>query len=276
MKRPLLLLPLRAFAASIVASLATSWCFRRDPVSFPPFFWTVFLVYLILELPFVLLGIWAWRRRRAGKRGAGALRAVSLLGTTAALVFAGWIVYEAAPLHDAIIARGVTPNGRDYVVSRAWQDWTDGHDVRWFAREGDGRWRSIWGGRDWHVGYRIAEIVFDEPYPAWHSDGTPFFRLSSGTAWYLQEDPDRPEFLPASMTPEDLHEWHRGELAERRAYLQNLPRGAVAPARKNPATPSPAEEKHAESAETAEPGGGSGEAQPPPVESHAKAAEGAE
>ena len=50
------------------------------------------------------------------------------------------------------------------------------------------------------------------------------------------------------------------------------------------AVPSPAEEKHAESAEaaeleshaeTAEGGGGSGEAQPPPVESHAEAAEGA-
>ena len=40
-----------------------------------------------------------------------------------------------------------------------------------------------------------------------------------------------------------------------------------------PAAPSPAEEKHAESAE---PGGGSGEAQPPPVESHAESAEGAE
>ncbi len=49
----------------------------------------------------------------------------------------------------------------------------------------------------------------------------------------------------------------------------------------DPATPSPAEEKHAESAESAEPephaefaepGGGSGEAQPPPVENHAESA----
>ena len=43
-----------------------------------------------------------------------------------------------------------------------------------------------------------------------------------------------------------------------------------------PATQSPAEEKHAESAETAEAGGGSGEAQPPPVESRAESAEAAE
>ena len=49
-----------------------------------------------------------------------------------------------------------------------------------------------------------------------------------------------------------------------------------------PATPSPAEETHAESAEdeahaeAAEAGGGSGEAQPPPVETHAESAENAE
>ena len=265
MKRPLLLLPLLALAASIVVSLATSWCVRQDPVSFPPFFWTfLFVVFLTLELPFVLLGLWSWRRRRAGKRGACALQAVSLLGLAASLGFVAWIAYEGAPLHDAIIARGVTPDGRDYVVSRAWQDWTDGYTIRWFTREGDGRWRSIWGGRDWHVGYRIAEIVFGEPYPAWHSEGTPFFRLSSGAAWYLQEDPNRPEFLPASMTPEDLLDWHRGELAERRAYFQNLPRGAVALVRKNAAAPSPAEETHAESAENAE------------LEPHAESAESAE
>ena len=46
----------------------------------------------------------------------------------------------------------------------------------------------------------------------------------------------------------------------------------------DPTSPSPAEETHAEPAETAEPephaepGGGSGEAQPPPVENHAESA----
>ena len=42
------------------------------------------------------------------------------------------------------------------------------------------------------------------------------------------------------------------------------------------AAPSPAEEKHAESAEAAEAGGGSGETQPPSVESRAESAKGAE
>ena len=249
MKRPLLLLPLLALAASIVMSLATSWCFRQDPVSFPPFFWTfLFVVFLTLELPFVLLGLWSWRRRRAGKRGACALQAVSLLGLAASLGFVAWIAYEGAPLHDAIIARGVTPDGREYVVSRAWMDWADGHSVHWFAREKDGRWRSIPGGWDWHVGYRIAEVVFDEPYPVWHSEGTPFFRLSSGGVRYLQEDADHPEFLPASMTPEDLHEWHRKKLAEMRFMFRNQPKSAIrAPATNAPAAPA----THADSAEGA-------------------------
>ena len=229
---------------------STQWCYQQDPVTFPAFFSVMFLFWAILATPFVVLGLWARRRRLAGKRNAGALRTVSSIGLAAVFLFVVWRFWCDAPFHDAIIARGVAPDGRDYVVSRAWMDWADGHSVHWFAREKDGRWRSISGGWDWHVGSRIAEVVFDEPYPVWHSEGTPFFRLSSGGVRYLQEDADHPEFLPASMTPEDLHEWHRKKLAEMRFMFRNQPKSAIrAPATNAPAPHAPA--PHADSAEGA-------------------------
>ena len=229
MKRLALILPLIALAACLLVFLG--WCFLKDPLSFPYFLWFLCLLSAVPAAPFVLIGFWARRRRRAGKRGAAVLRAVAFAGIPVVILLVGWCFYCTAPLFDAVIARGETPDGREFAVSQGWIDWFDGYDLQLFIREEAGEWRSIWGGRDWHP-HSPFDIRFDDP------DGLPYLAISDGydrrfgrTGNHYQD-----ETLPAAFSVDELHARHLRKLSDNRKPFRFRSEGA-----------------HAESAEAAEP-----------------------
>lgn len=203
------------FTIVVVASLATffAWCFLKDPFSFPWALGTLCLLTAGLAVPSIALGYWGVRRRHSGKRGAVLLIAIAAIGGICALVCDFVWFRSAGPFHEGIIAHGVAPDGREYVVSQAWLDWFDGYEIRLFIRDKDGDWRSLCGNRDWHPNETI-EVVFDAP------DGIPRLRALCGknriVEWLFTERDSGSGIKPSTLTLADLHSLHREELANRR------------------------------------------------------------
>ena len=208
MKKLALLLPLLALAA-VAAGLV--WFFVEDPFVFWFFLGTLLALAAPFAAVFLLLGIWGRNRRRAGKRGGTILLGVASAGLALVVCFVLWFVWTELPTREGIVARGVSPDGREYGVSQAWHDWFDDYDIRLFVRGENGD-RIVWyGGRDWHPGDPF-EIRFPEKGGAPVLEG-PYERVfqNSEPAY-----PARTSTYPGILSLEDLHAIHRRENAENR------------------------------------------------------------
>ena len=210
MKRPLLLLPLLALAA-VAAGLV--WFFVEDPFVFWFFLGTLLALAAPFAAVFLLLGIWGRNRRRAGKRGGTILLGVASAGLALVVCFVLWFVWTALPTQEGIVARGVSPDGREYGVSQAWHDWFDDYDIRLFVRGENGDWIVWYGGRDWHPGDPF-EVRFPE------KDGSPVLEVKTYRPyerWLQSSEPgSQTNAYPGTLSLEELHAIHRREKAENR------------------------------------------------------------
>lgn len=180
----------------------------RDAQSFVVMWGTM---ALLMAVPFAVSAALVWggtRLRRGGRRWGTALVAVGVVAFIAVgsilITFGG----RAGPWWERIVKHGTLPNGREYVLSQAWVDWYDGYDIRIFFREADGEWQSLCGGHWWHPFAGVAGVWLDGP-----EEGAHVVTKRNGE-WLLQ---GHPTVHPAETTPEELHAFHRAEMANLRA-----------------------------------------------------------
>lgn len=207
-RRPLkVLLLLLALAAC--AFLA--YCLWSDPTSFIP------ICFVFLVPPGVLFGALLWLGRflkHTGRRGGRLIAIVAWTGLALAAAFFGYFIWISGPWFNGIIAHDTSPDGREYVLSQAWVDWSDEYDLRIFQRQADGQWLSHWGGYFWHPENRnrLAEVVLDG------QDGRPEIHLFNGGTWHFQRE-NKQSVHPADLTPADLHTIHLAAMRNRRDLL---------------------------------------------------------
>ncbi len=195
-----------------LAALATAWlqayAWWRDPPS-AAFVWVFSAVFF--AAPCAVAGFLVWlgnRLRRGGRRWGLALVIPGMAVFLAALGLLALFGWNAGPWHEKIFARGTALDGREWLLSQAWVDWFDGYDIRIFFREADGEWHSLCGGWQWSPGERVAEVRLDGP-----EEGAAV-RTTRNGEWLLQ---GHPTVHPAETTPEELHAFHRAEMANLRA-----------------------------------------------------------
>jgi hypothetical protein len=193
-------------AMGVMLLLVDGWW--RDAQSFVVMWGTM---ALLMAVPFAVSAALVWggtRLRRGGRRWGTALVAVGVAAFIAAgsilITFGGW----AGPWWERIVKHGTLPNGHEYVLSQAWVDWYDGYDIRIFFRETDGEWVSLCGGHWWKPFRRVTEIQLYEP------EGAAGIRTTRGGEWLLR---GHRTVHPAETTPEELHAFHRAEMANLRA-----------------------------------------------------------
>lgn len=180
----------------------------RDPPS-AAIVWVFSAVFF--AVPCAVAGLLVWlgnRLRRGGRRWGLALVIPGMAVFLAALGLLALFGWNAGPWHEKILARGTATDGREWLLSQAWVDWFDGYDIRIFFRQADGEWESLCGGHWWNPLARVAEVRLDGPEEGAHV-GT-----KRGGEWLLQ---GHPAVHPAETTPEQLHAFHRKEMANLRA-----------------------------------------------------------
>ena len=191
---------------AVVAGAGFAYWVWHDLISVLGLAW---LVWLLLLVPGGLCGClyWAGRRRTdAGRRGGRAMSGAALAGGALALAAFGYYLWVSGPWHNGIVLRGTAPDGGEYFLSQAWNDWFDGYDIRLFRRQADGQWLSLWGGYNWESYYRGNEINW--------SGRAPVIRLADGRERGFNHRPDLQTTHPAPLSPDDLHALH---LAQERA-----------------------------------------------------------
>lgn len=194
--------------AALAAALLLVYGWRRDPPSFASMWGALALG---CAGPCAVAGLLVWlgnRLRRRGRRWGLALVIPGMTVLLAALGFLMLFGWLAGPWHEKIVARGTAPDGREYLLSQAWVDWYDGYDIRIFFREADGEWQSLCGGHWWHPFAGVAGVWLDGPEEGAH------VVTKRGGEWLLQ---GHPTVHPAETTPEELHAFHRAEMANLRA-----------------------------------------------------------
>ena len=206
MKRTILI-SLSVALAAVVAGLV--WFFIEDSFVFVFFLGTLLVLTMPFAGAFLLLGRWGRNRRRAGKRGGSALLIVAVVGIALVACLALWFVWSALPTQEGIVARGVSPDGREYGVSQAWNDWFDDYDIRLFVRGENGDWIVWYGGRDWHPGDPF-KIRFSE------KDGSPVLEGPYERLFQNSEPAHDARTYPGNLSLEELHAIHRREKAEDR------------------------------------------------------------
>ncbi len=171
-------------------------------------------VALLCAVPSALAGLLLWLGKRLlgrGRRWGMALVTIAVAVFVAVLALLANVAWQAGPWHDGIVTHRTAPDGREYVLSQAWFDWYGGYDTRLFVREADGEWQSRWRVRTWKPMFENGcEIRLPEP-----DEGKPDVRLANGTDWWFS--PAAPTVHPAETTPEELHAFHRAEMANLRA-----------------------------------------------------------
>lgn len=72
------------------------------------------------------------------------LRSLATFGLAASLALAVWsgiqVVRSAGPGGDGVLARVVTTEGVECVVTQRWNDWAEPYTVEFFSRDRDGDW----------------------------------------------------------------------------------------------------------------------------------------
>lgn len=174
------------------------------------------ILALLCAVPCALAGLLLWLGKRLMGRGqrwgmALVVAAVTVfVAVLASLVEFGW---KTGPWHDGIVTHRTATDGREYVLSQAWWTWLEGYDVRLFVREADGEWHSCWRVPAWKPMFESGcEIRLPEP-----GEGKPDVRLANGTDWWFS--PAVPTVHPAETTPEELHAFHRSEMANLRSGI---------------------------------------------------------
>jgi hypothetical protein len=210
-------------AALIVFGLA------YDPWSFFIFAACLSVLATVAALPFLLLGRWGSRQRRSGRFGGRILQGISLIGLFAVALCICVAFLESSPFFEKIIARGATPDGREYAISQAWVDWFDCYSLMLFMRGEDGKWRSTWGGRDWNPLSRFS-VRFSHPYfevILYDKDGKGRARPFETGRPYLNH------IFSADLSPEELHAFHSMECRLQRDRPRPRPTSTT------PSTPHP-------------------------------------
>ena len=205
---------------AVVAGAGFAYWVWHDLISVLGLAW---LVWLQLLVPGGLCGClyWAGRRRTdAGRRGGRAMSGAALAGGALALAAFGWCLWVTGPWHNGIVLRGTAPDGGEYFLSQAWNDWFDGYDIRLFRRQADGQWLSLWGGWDWNPRTDDFEVVLEG------QDGRPEIRWANGNKWHFQGHGENTH--PAPLSPGDLHALHLAQVRNDRSIpgIWNILTGA--------------------------------------------------
>lgn len=188
-------------AFGLVALVIFGLCY--DPMSFFIFTALTLALTAVAALPFLLLDRWGFRRHRSGRIGGRLLIFISSLWLFAIAIAFLYTFVSSSPFFERVIAKGISPDGREYAISQAWVDWFDGYNLQLFLRDKEGRWHIHRGGRDWNP------LDYSDVYFAPNAS-KPILLLIGGQI--RDFDIGRPEFdevLPPTLTIDELHRRHQ-------------------------------------------------------------------
>jgi hypothetical protein len=111
---------------------------------------------------------------------------------------------------SGIVARGSSPEGREYCIVQTYKGWTEPYQVSFYIRDASGVWRWNYLAHQDTV-WNSATVTFSGGMAHVNHDGSPVrdIPLPTNTVDLTKIEPGyRDDYSPSNFTPEDILSFH--------------------------------------------------------------------
>ena len=182
-------------------------CMRTDYTST---FVLLLLLIILVGAPLLCVGWGIMKLKTCPSRSAKLLLGTGITILCGYLFLVLAYILLVGPGRSGILAKGVSPEGREYCVVQTFKDFVEPYQVSFYIRDAAGVWRWNYLEHE-DIAWRSATVDFTNGVASVSRGGIPFRKipLPTNTVDLTTVQPGyRDEYCPSNFTAEDILAWH--------------------------------------------------------------------